>query len=56
MDSAASARIVKTPGVCGGNARIAVQRVRVLDIVTWPEHQGITTDEIVFPRSIHHAR
>jgi uncharacterized protein (DUF433 family) len=40
-------RIVKTPGVCGGKARIAGHRVRVLDIVIWHEHQGMTPDEIV---------
>jgi len=40
-------RIVKTSGVCGGRARIAGHRVRVLDIVTWQEHQGLTPDEIV---------
>src|SRR5437870_13676173 len=39
--------IVKTPGVCGGKARIAGHRVRVLDIVAWHEHQGMTPDEIV---------
>jgi uncharacterized protein (DUF433 family) len=40
-------RITKTPGVCGGKACIAGHRVRVLDIVEWHEHQGITPDEIV---------
>jgi len=47
MDSFTSERIVKTPGVCGGRARLAGHRVRVLDIVTWHEHQGLTPDEIV---------
>jgi uncharacterized protein (DUF433 family) len=47
MDSSTSERIVKTPGVCGGRARVAGHRVRVLDIVTWQEHQGLTPDEIV---------
>ncbi|HEY6390594.1 MAG TPA: DUF433 domain-containing protein [Bryobacteraceae bacterium] len=41
-----SDRIVKTPGICGGRARVAGHRVRVLDIVTWHEHQGLTPDEI----------
>jgi uncharacterized protein (DUF433 family) len=40
-------RITKTPGVCGGKACIAGHRVRVLDIVEWHEHQGMTPDEIV---------
>jgi uncharacterized protein (DUF433 family) len=35
------------PGVCGGKACIACHRVRVLDIVVWHEHQGMTPDEIV---------
>jgi uncharacterized protein (DUF433 family) len=42
-----SERIVKTPGVCGGRTRIAGHRVRVLDIVSWHEHQGMPIDEIV---------
>jgi uncharacterized protein (DUF433 family) len=40
-------RITRTPGVCGGKACIAGHRVRVLDIVAWNEHQGMTPDEIV---------
>jgi uncharacterized protein (DUF433 family) len=40
-------RIVKTPGTCGGRARIAGHRVRVQDIVIWSEHRGMTPDEIV---------
>ncbi|MGH9673691.1 MAG: DUF433 domain-containing protein [Bryobacteraceae bacterium] len=40
-------RITKTPGVCGGRACIAGHRVRVLDVVEWHEHQGMTPDEIV---------
>lgn len=40
-------RISKTPGVCGGRTCIAGHRVRVLDIVIWHEHQGLTADEIV---------
>ena len=39
--------IMKTPGVCGGRARIAGHRVRVHDIVGWSEQQGMTPDEIV---------
>jgi uncharacterized protein (DUF433 family) len=40
-------RITRTPGVCGGKACIAGHRVRVLDIVAWHEHQGMSPDEIV---------
>ncbi len=42
-----SERIVKTPGVCGGRARVAGHRVRVQDIVIGYEHHGMTPDEIV---------
>jgi uncharacterized protein (DUF433 family) len=47
MATTAADRIAKTPGVCGGRARVAGHRVRVLDIVAWSEHQGMTPDEIV---------
>jgi uncharacterized protein (DUF433 family) len=40
-------RITQTPGVCGGKACIAGHRIRVLDIVAWHEHHGMTPDEIV---------
>jgi uncharacterized protein (DUF433 family) len=40
-------RIGRTPGVCGGKTCIVGQRVRVLDVVVWHEHQGMTPDEIV---------
>ena len=40
-------RISRTPGVCGGKTCIAGHRVRVLDVVVWHEHQGMTPDEIV---------
>lgn len=36
-----------TPGVCGGRACIAGHRIRVLDVVIWHEHQGLSPDEIV---------
>jgi uncharacterized protein (DUF433 family) len=39
--------IVRTPGTCGGKARIAAHRIRVLDVVAWHEHQGMSPDEIV---------
>ncbi|MCX6637592.1 MAG: DUF433 domain-containing protein [Acidobacteria bacterium] len=47
MATTAADRIARTTGVCGGRASIAGHRVRVLDIVAWSEHQGMTPDEIV---------
>ena len=61
MESTSNERIVKTPGTCGGRARIAGHRVRVLDVVIWHEHQGMTPDEIVSQiptitlSDVHHA-
>lgn len=45
--AATQERIVKTPETCGGRARIAGHRVRVMDIAIWHEHQGMSADEIV---------
>lgn len=47
MSKLSSERITRIPGVCGGKACIAGHRVRVLDIVSWHEHHGMTADEIV---------
>ena len=47
METPTGDRIAKTPSVCGGRACIAGHRVRVLDIVAWHEHQGMTPDDIV---------
>ena len=47
VEASGGGRISKTPGVCGGRACIAGHRVRVLDIVVWHEHQGLSPDEIV---------
>lgn len=47
MATSTGERITKTPSVCGGKACIAGHRVRVLDVVAWHEHQGMTPDEIV---------
>jgi len=47
MAHAATERIVKTPGTCGGKARIAGHRIRVIDIVHWSEDAGLTPKEIV---------
>jgi uncharacterized protein (DUF433 family) len=48
-------QIVKTPGTCGGKARIAGTRIRVQDIYVWHELQGQTVDQIVadFPQLTH---
>ena len=47
MDVPAGERIRKIAGVCGGRTCIAEHRIRVLDIVIWHEHQGLSPDEIV---------
>ena len=47
MATSTEQRITKSPDVCGGKACIAGHRVRVLDVVVWHEHQGMTPDEIV---------
>lgn len=39
-------RIVRTPGVCGGKARIEGHRIRVRDIVKWFEILNMKADEI----------
>ncbi|MBI4557873.1 MAG: DUF433 domain-containing protein [Candidatus Hydrogenedentes bacterium] len=39
--------IVRTPGVCGGKARLAGHRIRVQDIAFWHERLGMSADEIV---------
>ena len=53
MSKSTEDRITTSPEVCGGKACIAGHRVRVLDVVVWHEHQGMTPDEIVshFPTS-----
>lgn len=47
MSSAGSSHIEITPGVCGGKPRIAGTRIRVLDIVVFYEHHGLSPDQIV---------
>src|SRR5947208_9549473 len=47
MSKSTQDRISRVAGVCGGKTCIAGHRVRVLDIVSWHEHQGMTPDEIV---------
>ena len=47
MDNVVTQHIAKTPGVCGGRARIAGHRIRVMDIVAWHERRGYTVAQIV---------
>lgn len=47
MPTVAIEHIEKTPGVCGGQARIAGHRIRVMDVVIWHERCGWSPDEIV---------
>jgi uncharacterized protein (DUF433 family) len=39
--------IVKTPGTCGGRARIAGTRIKVEHIYNWVERQGMTPAQVV---------
>lgn len=48
MTAVISEHIEITPGTCGGKPRIAGHRIRVQDVVIWYEHQGMTSDEIVY--------
>jgi len=47
MNAVLTERIVRTPGTCGGRARIAGHRIRVMDVVFWHERDGMSPDEIV---------
>lgn len=38
--------IVKTPGVCGGQARIAGTRIKVKHVYTWDECMGLTPAQV----------
>lgn len=42
-----TAAIVSTPGTCGGRPRIAGSRIRVQDVASWYESEGMSPDEIV---------
>ena len=47
MSTAAThTRIVKTPGTCGGRARIDGHRIRVQDVAIEYEWQGLSPEEI----------
>src|SRR2546426_2438029 len=39
--------IVKTPGTCGGRARIAGTRIKVEHVYNWVERQGMTAAQVV---------
>jgi uncharacterized protein (DUF433 family) len=39
--------IVKTPGTCGGRARIAGTRIKVEHVYNWVERQGKTPAQVV---------
>src|SRR5260370_20500759 len=39
--------IVKTPGTCGGRARIAGTRIKVEYVYNWVERQGMTPAQVV---------
>ena len=39
--------IVKTPGVCGGQPRIAGTRIKVKHVYTWVERMGMTPAQVV---------
>src|SRR5258706_14337061 len=47
MTTSTKERHGRTTGECGRKDCIAGHRVRVLDVVVWHEHQGLTPDEIV---------
>lgn len=39
--------VVKTPGVCSGQARIAGTRIKVKHVYTWVERMGMTPAQVV---------
>jgi uncharacterized protein (DUF433 family) len=47
MTAVSTEHIEKTPGTCGGRARIAGHRIRVMDIVALHQKWGRSPDEIV---------
>lgn len=46
MTSISVEHIEKTPGTCGGRARIAGHRIRVMDVVVMHERWGFSPDQI----------
>lgn len=47
MEAVIQEHIEITPGVCGGQPRVAGHRIRVMDIAIWHEKLGLSPDEIV---------
>ena len=47
MTSISKEHIEKTPGTCGGRARIAGHRIRVMDIVALHEKGGLSPTQVV---------
>ncbi len=47
LPAADRARIVNTPGTCGGRPRIDGHRITVEDVAVWHERMGMSPDEIV---------
>lgn len=47
MTAVISEHVEITPGICGGQPRIAGHRIKVKDVVIWHEQQGLSPDEIV---------
>lgn len=47
MKAVTDTHIATDPNVCGGKPHIVGSRIRVVDIYTWHELQGMSPDEIV---------
>src|SRR5436190_8094597 len=47
MENIITEHIEKSPDICGGRARIAGHRIRVLDIAVLHEKRGLSPEEIV---------
>ncbi len=47
MTTVSTEHIEKTPGTCGGRARIAGHRIRVMDIVAQHDHWKFSPEQIV---------
>lgn len=45
-ESTAIIHIESTPGICGGQPRVAGHRITVRQIVTWHDRMGLSADEI----------
>lgn len=46
MMTVSKEHIAKTPGTCGGRARIAGHRIRVMDIVALHEQRGLSPAQV----------